>query len=290
MQPENIKNLKNVIVKMFSYSCGNKENVASMARPSSLIYAYNKRLINLWWFWLLMLFAQGILRNKRLLNRFPRCWIFISHRLHRTPVGSWNHQNQDCHKICQTRTLLINLKNIWTTLCLPLRRMSKMQQRLSRVWYCSISADPMKLQRSLWETRHKWKLNALKDQSRLDEVEKVLVKNLELIYIIGKGNRFVPVLFPPKVIECMMWLISRSHSSYAFSNNVKGYIRGHAAVHNTCFRAGVNDSNVSSTKFRKLAATSVQVITLVIDSFFFLKAIISYPFLNIMIYCSACIF
>lgn len=37
MQPENIKNLKDVMVKMFSYSCGNKENVAPMARPTSLI-------------------------------------------------------------------------------------------------------------------------------------------------------------------------------------------------------------------------------------------------------------
>ena len=110
-----------------------------------------------------------------------------------------------------------------------------------------------------WESRNKWKNDILKDAEALDETEKVLVKTFDLLYVNGKGNRYVPIIIPPIVTDVIKWLAETSNNKFVFCNKIEGHIRGHDALRNSVRDAGIDSDLITSTNFRKLSATALQV-------------------------------
>lgn len=110
-----------------------------------------------------------------------------------------------------------------------------------------------------WESRNKWKDEVLRDAEALDETEKVLVKTFDLLYVNGKGNRYVPIIIPPIVSATLEWLSKTTTNKYIFCNQTSGHIRGHDALRNSVKNAGIQCADITSTKFRKLSATTLQV-------------------------------
>ena len=125
------------------------------------------------------------------------------------------------------------------------------------------SSEVAKIKKSDWEKRGNWKENALKDFEALDETEKVMVKTSEILYVVGKGRKHVPVIFPPHLVSAVKWLAMISHNEFIFPNRAEGHLRGHDTIREMVKNSGI-DSRLTSTKFRKLAATVLQVS----DSFF----------------------
>lgn len=121
----------------------------------------------------------------------------------------------------------------------------------------------------------------MNDVEKMDAVEKVIVKTMEVAYVQGKGRKFVPILFPPVVIPIIEWL-SKKCDSFVFENEVKQFIRGHDAVRKMAEMAGTSTKLMSSTRFRKLAATTLQV-SQISSSFFDL--ISSTRHFSSMLYC-----
>ena len=114
-----------------------------------------------------------------------------------------------------------------------------------------------KLTKSRWDSRHQWKRIAENELEKLDDAEKILIKQLEVVYILGKGRRYVPIIFPPNVVEVVNWLSARA-GKFIFSNEKQGYIRGNDAMRNIAKKAKIS-GQLGATKFRKLAATTLQV-------------------------------
>lgn len=122
------------------------------------------------------------------------------------------------------------------------------------------SGEVAKMTIQQWNSRNRWKDDVLKDAKSLDETEKILVENFDLIYVNGKGGRYVPVIIPPIVTSTMKWLVETSNNKFVFCNQVGGYLRGHDAVRNSVINAGIeSEAAINSTKFRKLSATTLQV-------------------------------
>lgn len=57
------------------------------------------------------------------------------------------------------------------------------------------SAEVPSLTKGQWDLKEKWKEGAA--DSRLSEFEMKLVNELQITYVKGKGNRFVPIIFLP---------------------------------------------------------------------------------------------
>ena len=93
---------------------------------------------------------------------------------------------------------------------------------------------------------------------KLDEEENKLLKTMNLVYVPGKGSKLVPILFPPFIIPTIDKLAANG-KTYVFENSCQGFIRGNDALRSISRAAGLSTSCVTSTKFRKLAATTLQV-------------------------------
>ena len=114
------------------------------------------------------------------------------------------------------------------------------------------------LQKDIWLKRREFKKSAVEEMQKLDETEQILVQSLELVYVKGKGRKYVPILFPPEVVPVIEWLAGKTEK-YIFANDGAGHLRGNDALRNVCNEAAVPKENMSSTKFRKLTATALQV-------------------------------
>lgn len=124
------------------------------------------------------------------------------------------------------------------------------------------SGEVAKITVRQWEWRNRWKNDVLKDADSLDETEKLMVQMFDLLYVNGKGNRYVPVIIPPIVTSTMQWLRETSHNRYVFCNQTSGHIRGHDALRRAVKDAKIKSQfseDITSTKFRKLSATTLQV-------------------------------
>lgn len=121
------------------------------------------------------------------------------------------------------------------------------------------SGEVAKMTKVQWESRNQWKDDVLKDAEALDATEKIVVKDFDLLYVNGKGQRYVPIIIPPIVTSALKWLSATTHNQYVFCNQADGHIRGHDALRNSAKGAGVESSVITSTKFRKLSATTLQV-------------------------------
>lgn len=113
-----------------------------------------------------------------------------------------------------------------------------------------------------WLARKQWKRDAEQEMEKLDETEKLLVKTLEVCYVIGKGRKYVPIIFPPNIIEIIEWL-SKRVKHYIFENESGTYIRGNDAIRKISRLNQIGD-HMNATKFRKLAATTSEYTVYVI--------------------------
>jgi hypothetical protein len=120
------------------------------------------------------------------------------------------------------------------------------------------SSEVAKLTITTWNLRQKWKERAEEEMDKLDPTEQILVKTMEVCYVKGKGNKFVPILFPETVVPIIQYL-SELGSVYIFENDAQSFIRGNDAVRRMTAKAGIDGRHLTSTKFRKLAATTLQV-------------------------------
>lgn len=111
---------------------------------------------------------------------------------------------------------------------------------------------------SCWNLRTKWKQQALEEMDKLDSTEKVLVQSLEVVYVKGKGNKFVPIVFPNILVPIINWL-STLGKQFIFESGAQTAIRGNDAVRHMARAAGIRTRELTSTKLRKLAATTLQV-------------------------------
>ena len=103
--------------------------------------------------------------------------------------------------------------------------------------------------------RGRWKEGTMKDH--LDEGERKLVSEMELVYVEGKGGKFVPVIFPEECIAPTEWLSrTKDNDDYIFANKNNNPLRGSEIIKK--ISASLNLRNCGTTKFRKFMATSLQ--------------------------------
>lgn len=124
------------------------------------------------------------------------------------------------------------------------------------------SGEASNLTKENWNDRSKWKKFASDESTKITTEEKKLLESLELVYLKGKCNKFVPILFPRDCVHVVQWLSERT-KKFIFENNRGNPIRGNDAMREVVRRAGVPCDNINSTNFRKLAATTLQVGSLI---------------------------
>ena len=120
------------------------------------------------------------------------------------------------------------------------------------------ASEVAKLMKTNWQNRSKWKANALEEMEKLDSTEQLLVASMEVVYVRGKGGKFVPILFPEFIVSTIKWL-STTAEKFIFENDAGSFIRGNDAVRHMAESAQISPDGISSTRLRKLAATTLQV-------------------------------
>ncbi len=121
------------------------------------------------------------------------------------------------------------------------------------------ASEVSNLKVSQWRQRSMWKKDA--EDAKLSEEELKLVKEMELVYVIGKGRKFVPVLFPNECVAVTNWLAcNMADDEYVFSTKAGKPLRGTVVLKSLSAEAGLN--GLKSTKFRKFTATSLQVLAI----------------------------
>lgn len=120
------------------------------------------------------------------------------------------------------------------------------------------SSEVAKLTKLVWNERQVYKKDALEEMDKLSDKEKNIVNSIDLVYMRGKCGRFVPVIFPQKIVPLVDWL-SKQTNNFIFENTAETPMRGNDAIRNVSKSAGVDSKNINSTKFRKRAATTLQV-------------------------------
>ena len=124
------------------------------------------------------------------------------------------------------------------------------------------SKEVSSLTKDAWKDRNQWKKKAKIDLQNMTAEEKKLFDETDLVYVPGKCNQFVPILFPKFIIPAINFLASCGDTKYIFANNAAFAIRGNDALRNVALAAGIRQeriSKLSSVKFRKQAASSLQV-------------------------------
>ena len=120
------------------------------------------------------------------------------------------------------------------------------------------SGEACQVKNEMWENRIKWKRYALEEAHKLSQSERKMIEDTELVYTSGKCNRYVPLIFPKKVVPIVEWLSTQT-KEYIFENSKQNPFRGNDALRFVCQKAGLNPDNLNSTQFRKHAATTLQV-------------------------------
>jgi hypothetical protein len=121
------------------------------------------------------------------------------------------------------------------------------------------SGEVAKVKTEEWNDRHKWKDQTNEDMERLTELEKKLVNTHELIYIVGKCRKYVPIIFPLLTTRAINRIVQNCRNDeYLFQNKGEGYIRGSDAMRNVIQYCGCLNcpERITSTSLRKLTATS----------------------------------
>ena len=270
LRTSNFEMMKDVILQMFNYEY--KENIEtrclSVSRPSSLRRLGDalKKLTTVLYFeqlkknsytaaketkTLLQLFEQEMVPLMANAQKTLRC--AESGRPQSLP-SSKNMQQLKAHMrnvITNTERSHSNLRILKETVLAYLILFNK--RRSSEVANLTVAG---------WREKHKLKENALEETRKLTEEEKKLLNSVELVYVVGKCRRYVPIIFTQDVIELIDWFCSQAGAcSYIFSNNNDLPIRGHDAMRTVSNAAGIPSNTMTSTKFRKLAATTLQVIS-----------------------------
>ena len=120
------------------------------------------------------------------------------------------------------------------------------------------ASEVSNLKVSYWRKREEWKKGAYDDLQKLTEEEQNMVEDMELVYVQGKGRKFVPILFPKECVGPTEWLSeTKQDDEFIFTNKNGKPLRGTEVLRTLSSEAGL--SNLCSTKFRKFTATSLQV-------------------------------
>ena len=119
------------------------------------------------------------------------------------------------------------------------------------------AGEVSKLTPKAWELRSKWKKGAL--DAKLSIEETALVNSMELVYVIGKCQKYVPIIFPPDTIQPVSWLCEgKQDDDFVFTNSCNQRLRGSEVIQK--FRKEGHFSDVlTSTRLRKSYATNLQV-------------------------------
>lgn len=127
------------------------------------------------------------------------------------------------------------------------------------------SGEVARLTKTIWHNRDDFKKGIKEDlkKNELSATEKELVKRLDLVYVMGKGRRYVPILFPPITITAIKIILEQENESknpFIFSNRSNQFLRGHDAVRNIVRNSGVCDpAKICGTSIRKMTSTLLQV-------------------------------
>jgi len=128
------------------------------------------------------------------------------------------------------------------------------------------SGEVAKLKIVDWEEKYRYKDEARRD-TNLTMVEKQLMESLELTYVLGKGRRYVPILFPPLAAKAIDFMNQKrkeagvlESNDFVFPNKADGHKRGCDCIRSTAAAAGLqHPERISATNLRKFTATALQV-------------------------------
>ena len=124
--------------------------------------------------------------------------------------------------------------------------------------------EPCRLKLSQWIQRDKWMPK--QQLESLDEIDKELVKSMQITYQAGKGNKLVPCLVPRDCVHAMDILCQESvrasagvlpTNQYIFANTEgsTAHVIGWDTVHNMCTAAGIANSSLNATNNRGRIST-----------------------------------
>ena len=177
--------------------------------------------------------------------------------------------------------LFSNFLDIRLKLCVEALREEKNlhnYQQLNMVTLCKAitfnkrrGGETSRLKMINYESKPLWGAHSNKDiYDSLDDFEKKLVQNLDMLKMVGKRNRHVPLILTPPLKEAMQLLYDSRHevgilkeNPYFFANGKTGYI-----CHSTIMKKFAKSSRakkpdlITSTNLRKYCATVSQLLAL----------------------------
>lgn len=261
---ENSQSIVSVVTKMFNYdSTVTGDAPASLSRPSSFVKMVRVILNNL------DLLKVDYLGTGDICSSERAAHLHTVLQTHLTPMKENASKSLQCAKsglpqelpkASDVSNLVRYLKeNLDTVDLIPSNSRTVQLLVLARLLQFNKrrSNEVAGIKTSTWQMRSKWKVDS--EECNLSETERILIKRMELCYVKGKGNKYVPILFPPETVKPMSWLAENSIGGFIFGNQGKGHLRGHDALRIIAKMAGLGDKNLNSTKFRKYAATTLQV-------------------------------
>ena len=266
MTPEKFDLVKESLIDMFRYNVSGTQTTTevTMDRPSSL-----KRLGQSLTF--LCKVVQMDACKKRNYDLAKEVKVFSQMCDHEIlPLMANAHSVMKCSQSGKPQDLpqkedMLKLKTFMTEILEKTNRNAENMRFLKEVTLAYLimynkrrSSEVAKLTTDVWNERHAWKKSAREDEKKFSKTEVELLESFEMVYIKGKRNRFVPILFPKETVGVVNWL-SECHRHFIFENNGGNFIRGHDAIRKVASAAGVFNSNITSTNYRKLAATTLQV-------------------------------
>jgi hypothetical protein len=131
--------------------------------------------------------------------------------------------------------------------------------------------EPGKLRVSEWPKIRNDELVHKEEIEKLPEEEKLLAKRLKLGFVLGKGSKKVPILFPPETVKAIDFLliqrekmISNAKNPFIFARLHKSstkLMRGPDCVREVCAKAGLERPDlITATQMRKYLSTTLQLI------------------------------
>ena len=267
LKPENLDEIKLLILRKFEYNCINEKTSSSVTvqKPSTLIklgqvlIQVSEVLVR---HYLKTGHKNGVSNTENLIKLLNAELRPLMSNAHLT-LNSANAGRPEELPAADDMSTLIDyvLKIIKNYQNMNERKVKYAAMTFLIIYNKRRSTEVSALSKKVWEERHTWKQRAaadLKNGKVLDAKQRKLLSSTELVYVRGKGNRFVPILFPKIIVPIIEYLANRTEN-YIFSNQAGKFIRGNDAMRNISKAAGLSQKCISSTKFRKLAATSLQV-------------------------------
>lgn len=264
--PETVHELSTIIKNLFNYKADQKTKGVTVDRPSSLVRLHQTiNQISI------VLQVQALNRNDfegaTKLQNLPTLIAYHIGPLAKNASRIMRSSTSGEPQQLPTADALIKVNNYLKNVISSTERTSNNHRLIAECVLAKLliynkrrSSEVAKIRIEDWNGRGKWKDMALKDIKNLDETEKIMVKDNDIIYVLGKCRKFVPVIFPSELQPAVKWLAEKSHNIYLFPNKSQGYIRGHDALRHVCLSAGVAEGDaITSTKSRKLLATILQV-------------------------------